>query len=192
MKNEWNHPQTLKGSFSAVSTATIATKYSFFQVFRDLQDFHTFAPLRSQNFSKNRQVFYGMKKKHFIRVFQWILRFGAFWGDFARMFKWSFQSRDGFSIFAGWRPELRFRELERRPCRRRPPRPPSSTTRAGRTYTSTRPLHPLIPLIYSKKLMNPKQGYKLRKSDIPDIPIRDISYSFKMQIFWKLNEIVQI
>ena len=44
--------QTLEGSFSAVSTATIATKYSFFQDFRDLQDFHTFAPLRSQNFSK--------------------------------------------------------------------------------------------------------------------------------------------
>ena len=44
--------QTLGGPFSAVSTATIATKYSFFQDFRDLQDFHTFAPLRSQNFSK--------------------------------------------------------------------------------------------------------------------------------------------
>ena len=47
-----NHPQTLRGPFSAVSTAPIATKYSFFQDFRDLQDFHTFAPLRSQNFSK--------------------------------------------------------------------------------------------------------------------------------------------
>ena len=44
--------QTLGGPFSAVSTATIATKYSFFQDFRDLQDSHTFAPLRSQNFSK--------------------------------------------------------------------------------------------------------------------------------------------
>ena len=43
---------TLGGPFSAVSTATIATKYSFFQDFRDLQDSHTFAPLRSQNFSK--------------------------------------------------------------------------------------------------------------------------------------------
>ena len=29
----------LEGSFSAVSTATIATKYSFFQAFRDLQNY---------------------------------------------------------------------------------------------------------------------------------------------------------
>ena len=47
----------MRGSFSAVSTATIATKYSFFQVFRDLQDFHTFAPLRSQNFSEKPSKF---------------------------------------------------------------------------------------------------------------------------------------
>ena len=31
--------RSLEGSFSAGSTATIATKYSFFQVFRDLQNF---------------------------------------------------------------------------------------------------------------------------------------------------------
>ena len=30
--------QTLRGSFSAVWTATIATKYYFFHTFRDLQD----------------------------------------------------------------------------------------------------------------------------------------------------------
>ena len=30
---------SLEGSFSAGSTATIATKYSFFQVFRDLQNY---------------------------------------------------------------------------------------------------------------------------------------------------------
>ena len=45
--------QTLEGSFSAVWTATIATKYSFCRVFRDLQDLQSFAPLRSQNFNKN-------------------------------------------------------------------------------------------------------------------------------------------
>ena len=45
--------QTLRGSFSAVSIATIATKYSFCKVFRDLQDLQSFAPLRSQNFNKN-------------------------------------------------------------------------------------------------------------------------------------------
>ena len=31
--------QTLEGSFSAVWTATIATKYSFCSIFRDLQDY---------------------------------------------------------------------------------------------------------------------------------------------------------
>ena len=55
MKNEWNHPQTLRGSFSALWTATIATKYSFFQIFRDLQDsqngFLEFCKF-SQNFAK--------------------------------------------------------------------------------------------------------------------------------------------
>ena len=58
--------QTLGGSFSAVSTATIATKYSFFQDFRDLQDFHTFAPLRSQNFSKKPSKFLPEWKWNFI------------------------------------------------------------------------------------------------------------------------------
>ena len=37
--------QTLEGSFSAVSTATIARVGAFFQIFRDLQDFHPFVPL---------------------------------------------------------------------------------------------------------------------------------------------------
>ena len=46
------HQQTLEGSFSAVSTATIARNGAFFHIFRDLQDFHAFAPLRTQNFKK--------------------------------------------------------------------------------------------------------------------------------------------
>ena len=41
-------PQISDGSFSAVSTATIATKGSFCRVFEDLQDLQTFAPLRFQ------------------------------------------------------------------------------------------------------------------------------------------------
>ena len=44
--------QTLESSFSAVSTPIFATKYSFCRVFQDLQDLQSFAPLRSQNFSK--------------------------------------------------------------------------------------------------------------------------------------------
>jgi len=42
----------LAGSFSAVSKRKFARKYAFDSIFQDLQDLHTFAPLRSQNFSK--------------------------------------------------------------------------------------------------------------------------------------------
>ena len=45
-------PQILRGSFSAVWTATIARVVAIFSIFRDLQDLHSFAPLRPQNFSK--------------------------------------------------------------------------------------------------------------------------------------------
>ena len=38
--------ETLEGSFSAVSTLLIARVGAFFQDFRDLQDLHSFAPLR--------------------------------------------------------------------------------------------------------------------------------------------------
>mgnify|MGYP001364819213 CR=1 FL=1 len=37
----------LEGSFSAVSTATIARNGAFFHIFRDLPAFHAFAPLRT-------------------------------------------------------------------------------------------------------------------------------------------------
>ena len=43
---------TLRGSFSAVSTATIARKGALFRIFRDLQDSFAFAPLRPQNSRK--------------------------------------------------------------------------------------------------------------------------------------------
>ena len=49
--------QTLEGSFSAVSTPIFTTKASFCSIFRDLQDLQSCAPLRSQNYSKIRQVF---------------------------------------------------------------------------------------------------------------------------------------
>ena len=42
----------LAGSFSAVSKQNFARKYAFDSIFQALQDVHTFAPLRSQNFSK--------------------------------------------------------------------------------------------------------------------------------------------
>ena len=77
--------QILRGSFSAVSTATIATKYSFCSIFRDLQDFHTFAPLRFQNFSKNRQTFWRNEKK---RNFIFIAFFDEIW-DFSVKIRWN-------------------------------------------------------------------------------------------------------
>ena len=58
--------QTLQGSFSAVSTPLIVRVGSFFSVFRDLQDFQSFAPLRIQNFSEN--------LLHFFRIFTKILQ----------------------------------------------------------------------------------------------------------------------
>jgi hypothetical protein len=47
----WITPQTLRGSFSAVSTPIFASKYFLESIFRDLQDLHTFAPLRRQKFN---------------------------------------------------------------------------------------------------------------------------------------------
>ena len=38
---------TLEGSFSSVSTATIARKDAFCSIFSDLQDLNSFAPLES-------------------------------------------------------------------------------------------------------------------------------------------------
>ena len=69
-----NAPQILGGSFSSVWTATIARPGSFFSVFRDLQDLHTLAPLRSQKFS--------YKSSKFLR--NWILniQFSSIFGFF--------------------------------------------------------------------------------------------------------------
>ena len=47
--------RSLEGSFSAGSTATIATKYSFFQVFRDLQNYLAKFSKILQNFEKNQR-----------------------------------------------------------------------------------------------------------------------------------------
>ena len=42
------------GSFSAVSKRDFARKYAFDSIFQARQHVHTFAPLQSQNFNKNR------------------------------------------------------------------------------------------------------------------------------------------
>ena len=54
----WIFLQTLRGSFSAVSTPIFASKRSLESSWRDLQDLHTFAPLRSQNFSQKSSTFF--------------------------------------------------------------------------------------------------------------------------------------
>ena len=46
LKNEMNHLHTLRGSFSAVSKPIFACKTSLESSWRDLQDLHTFAPLK--------------------------------------------------------------------------------------------------------------------------------------------------
>ena len=55
-------------SFSAVSRPNFTSKYSFFSIFQDLQDPHTFAPLHIQNL----QIFsnFSLKNNEFSRFFQ--------------------------------------------------------------------------------------------------------------------------
>jgi len=55
LKIKW----TLRGSFSAVSTPIFSSKYSLESSWRDLQDLHAFALLRSQYFSKD-SFFFGV------------------------------------------------------------------------------------------------------------------------------------
>ena len=44
----------MAGSFSAVSKRNFASKDAFDSIFQALQDLHTFAPLQTQQFRKNR------------------------------------------------------------------------------------------------------------------------------------------
>ena len=69
--------QTLEGSFSSVSRPIFATKYSFFSIFRYLQDLQSFAPLQIQKFSKIRQffsyfLFKFAEKIHYLKYFSTI------------------------------------------------------------------------------------------------------------------------
>ena len=55
--NTSNHLEILRASFSAVWTATIARKDAFCRDFQNLQDLHSFAPLRPQNLQISRFFF---------------------------------------------------------------------------------------------------------------------------------------
>ena len=73
--------KTFEGSFSAVWVATIATKYSFCSVFRDLQDLHSFAPLQFQRFRKSLSNFL----QSFLAIFKMLefrIKFVVFSTDF--------------------------------------------------------------------------------------------------------------
>ena len=66
---------TLRGLFSSASTPMFASKYLFESSWRDLQDSHTFAPLRYQNFSQKSSTFFREWINEFpiFSFFVWIL-----------------------------------------------------------------------------------------------------------------------
>ena len=83
MKNEWNHTQILKGSFSAVWIATIASKVTFYSIFQALQDKQTFAPFTFQNFSEKTSKFLPEWKWNFIFHSRFSMNFAIFRRNFS-------------------------------------------------------------------------------------------------------------
>ena len=77
--------KTLQCSFSSVSTPTIVRVVSFFSIFRDLQDFLPFAPLRTPNFSKNLLNFFRMSTKILLNFCKIWSKFAQFWRNFTRI-----------------------------------------------------------------------------------------------------------
>ena len=100
--------QTLQGSFSAVSTPLIARLGSFFSIFRDLQDFHSFAPLRTENFSKILPIFGTFHHifKYFDRNFAKSWPNSSFFAPISVIFSQNFAKFDGRSNAT---PPLKFR-----------------------------------------------------------------------------------
>ena len=99
----------LRGSFSAVSTSILQvnTKYSLESSWRDLQDLHTSAPLRPQNFSENASNRFAMSKiqlnfvKHF-RIFQASFsKFRSFFAILSKISQNLTKKFRNFSKFAG-------------------------------------------------------------------------------------------
>ena len=75
---------TSYSSFSAVSTRNFATKYAFFQVFRDLQNYLADFLKKLQNFAKNRK--FCKKKLRNIRIFAKTVLIFAKIADFLQNF----------------------------------------------------------------------------------------------------------
>ena len=88
--------QTLQCSFSSVSTPPIARVGAFFSIFRDLQDFHAFAPLRAQNFGKKLPYFLLISTEKSQKFAKFRSKFGKFSRNFAgisRKFRGAKRSR---------------------------------------------------------------------------------------------------
>ena len=83
MKNEWNHTRILRGSFSAVWIATIASKVTFYSIFQALQDKQTFAPFTFQNFSEKTSKFLPEKKWNLIFHSRFSMNFAIFRRNFS-------------------------------------------------------------------------------------------------------------
>ena len=89
--------QTSKCSFSSVSTPPIARVGAFKKsIFRDLQDFHAFAPLRAQNFGKKLPYFLPISTEKSQKIAKFRSKFGKFSRNFAgisRKFRGAKRSR---------------------------------------------------------------------------------------------------
>ena len=85
--------ETLEGSFSSVSTATIARVGAFFRIFQDLQDLHSFAPLQTQNFSKisfEKSTFFARTRKFYffkLKVIVFLTDFDEKYSGFHQIFR---------------------------------------------------------------------------------------------------------
>ena len=75
--------RTLDDPFSAVLTPIFATKDSFCSAFRNLQDFHTFAPLKTRNFNENPSNFAEIFPE-FHKILQNFAKFTKFQQNFAK------------------------------------------------------------------------------------------------------------
>ena len=85
MKNEWNHPQILRGSFSAVSTATIATNYSFLQHFSRSTRFSYFCTAQISKFQRNPVQILPEWKWKFIFHSRFSMNSAIFWRKFGEI-----------------------------------------------------------------------------------------------------------
>ena len=100
LKNGWNFSHILGGSVSSVSRPQIARVGAIVSIFRDLQDWHSFAPLQSQNFSEKSSSFFVRMNK----IFNSFIQFCDFSVKIV-IFRWNFDEilpgfRDMLQILA--------------------------------------------------------------------------------------------